>query len=255
MGDLVPNVNLAVLDLDGDGQDDLLAHDVATGWVSRYYVRGPRGLPVRLGTERFTAPNLHLGAVIEPGGARHGSSSGSLHHVAPVVGRPGAGRFLRELGHPGDGGNTMRGELVVMLRWVGVLPAAVIAGCLGYFVSGLGWVPLVGWEMPETASFWFLDWFAPQVSHLIAGPLMAVCLHLIFALAFVAGGVWIAPAYERVVGWTLSAILLGLVGVGVWVVIRLGLKDPVWLEPAQLIGVAIGAVYASWAGKRERTGP
>ncbi|MPZ18117.1 MAG: hypothetical protein GEV06_09425 [Luteitalea sp.] len=39
VGEFAPNVNLAVLDLDGDGQEDVLGHDVVTGLVYRWYVR------------------------------------------------------------------------------------------------------------------------------------------------------------------------------------------------------------------------
>ena len=91
----------------------------------------------------------------------------------------------------------MRERLVIILRWIGVVPCALLALLLPYLLSSLfNWLPV------NTAS-WVMVYILPLICAYISG------------FVFMTVGILIAPSHVRIVALILSGILLIFLGSGI----------------------------------------
>lgn len=117
--------------------------------------------------------------------------------------------------------------MIKVLRWIAVLPAAVVAAAIGSVLAILFNMLLeYVYSLVGTSNSWWL-----QV-------LRYVISDTIFGAAFVWGGVFVAPAYKKIT----AVALLVLLGILIGILIALSLVTGSWIE------VSIGAILALVGG-------
>lgn len=117
--------------------------------------------------------------------------------------------------------------MVKVLRWIAVLPAAVVAAAIGSVLAILFNMLLeCVYSLVGTSNSWWL-----QV-------LRYVISDTIFGAAFVWGGVFVAPAYKKIT----AVALLVMLGIIIGIMIALSLVTGSWIE------VSIAAILALAGG-------
>lgn len=119
------------------------------------------------------------------------------------------------------------------LRWCLALPLSLLVAVIVYFV------------------YYIVNSILPDVPTAVTG-LLAV---LIGSSAFVTCGRYIAPAFDRYVGYTLGVALLTFAGYDMGMILTQGSTSlPKWYAVLVPIAAAVGALYACFADLRELRG-
>ena len=117
--------------------------------------------------------------------------------------------------------------MIKVLRWIAVLPAAVVAAALGYILAMLfNMLMEFVYSLIGTGNSWWL-----QI-------LRSVISDTIFGAAFVWGGVFAAPAYKKIT----AVALLVMLGIIIGIMIALSLVTGSWIE------ISIAAILALAGG-------
>jgi len=83
-----------------------------------------------------------------------------------------------------------RAKLIVILRWIGILPCAFLALLLAYLLM------FIFSQFPLNAGSWMMVYILPVICAYISG------------FAYMTVGILVAPSHGRIVAIILSAILL-----------------------------------------------
>ena len=83
-----------------------------------------------------------------------------------------------------------RAKLIVILRWIGILPCAFLALLLAYLLM------FIFSQFPLNAGSWMMVYILPVICAYISG------------FAYMTVGILVAPSHARIVAIILSAILL-----------------------------------------------
>ena len=131
--------------------------------------------------------------------------------------------------------------VISILRWIAVLPGAVLAAVLVRAIVGV----VNTWTVPDP------EWLLTQFS-------IGFGTGCVFVAALVFSGAWIAPSKKNSTGLVLAVLIVLIVGVSVGLVVSgmatsVNFADPMQL--GEMIGTPVAGIYAvvmAWRGELGR---
>ena len=113
-------------------------------------------------------------------------------------------------------------KLIIALRWIGILPCALLASLSGDLL-----IFLFSWLSLHTDS-WMIDYVLPLICFYISG------------FAFMTVGILMAPSQTRLVALLLTAMLLIILRIGIIPV----LSSKIYPEFTQYVVTVVGSTFA-----------
>jgi hypothetical protein len=123
----------------------------------------------------------------------------------------------------------MKKTLVIILRWIAVLPAAIIASCIAYLFVNYSQLFFV-----DEASKYAI-YVVPVSSSFASG------------IALIHGGAWVAPSFKKQTALVLLIICCLVMVVGIYTTLR----ESRYLDFAKDIASIIGAFFGFTTSKEE----
>ena len=130
------------------------------------------------------------------------------------------------------------GAVISVLRWIAVLPGAVLAATLARVIVGA----VNAWTVPDADGF---------VAQFGIGCIMGT----VFVLALVFSGAWIAPSKKNAAGFVLTVLFLLMGGVSVGILL-LGASTSIEISDPMMLGEMTASLATSgyvlvmaWLGK------